>query len=282
MSLIDPALRRLMQPGVGFQIVEVGEYDYGFWNGRLLVWEPPRRGYRYAMGVDVAEGVGGDRSVVEVIRCGTLEEPDVQVAEYASDHLDTVEFSRAVDAIGRFYRDSEGLEAFATVEANGPGKDVIATLNYNLDYTNQYIWKFYDKRTNLYSTKLGWWTTPSTRPRLISRAQHALFQGDLVLNSPFLLDEMADFHGDMWFAKAQARAGRHDDRVMAMLMCYWGAHDDEWLSGEDIAEQRRVLRDARKRADDVAEDGAPRRDFQNTPITERQMWEAAESAIFDD
>lgn len=286
MSYVDPTLRRLLKPGIGFAVVEPGEYDFDTWNGRLLVWEPPRAGFRYALGVDVAEGVGGDRSVVEVLRCGTLEAPDIQVAEYASDFLDTIEFSRIVDAIGRFYRDDEGYEAFATVEANGPGKDVIATLNYHLSYTNQYVWKFYDKRTNLQSTKLGWWTTAQTRPRLIARAQHALSTRDLVLNSPFLLDEMADFHGDLFMAKAQARSGRHDDRVMAMLMAYWGAHDDEWLAGEDLAEERRLLTAARKSADagHVTAESAPatRRDYQNTAITEREMWEAAESTFFGD
>lgn len=43
----------------------------------LLVWEPPRkRGLRrYVIAVDVADGIGLDRSVIEVARMGTIEEP---------------------------------------------------------------------------------------------------------------------------------------------------------------------------------------------------------------
>jgi len=41
---------------------------------QLQIWEPPRKHHRYILGVDVADGIGQDRSVCDVFRMGTIEE----------------------------------------------------------------------------------------------------------------------------------------------------------------------------------------------------------------
>src|SRR4026209_1912563 len=103
---MDKGLSALMRPGCGMKLIgKIGEYDFDFWNGRLLIWEPPERGEMYAIGVDPAEGVGQDRSVCEVIKVGNLQHPDIQVAEFASDYLDPIFFADVVNTIGRFYCD---------------------------------------------------------------------------------------------------------------------------------------------------------------------------------
>ena len=50
----------------------------------LKIWQTPLKGYKYAIGVDVAAGYGGmhDYSVIWVNRIGDPPEPDVQVAMY--------------------------------------------------------------------------------------------------------------------------------------------------------------------------------------------------------
>lgn len=269
-----------MLPGYGMKVIPAaGEYDYDPWNGRLLIWEPPEAGEFYALGVDPAEGVGADRSVCEVIKIGNIHHPDVQVAEFACDFLDPVYFADVVNVIGRFYSDSEGIEALAIVEFNAPCGDVIISdLRTRLDYSNQFIWKAYDRINNVYTNKLGWSTNKSTRPKIIARGLHAFTQKDLLLNSHYLLDEMADFERDMYIAKAKARRGQHDDRIMALLIGYWGAHDDEFLAGEDIGEQRRLRKAAGGIQQELAEKQATVRrvDYQNTAITYRQMMERAD------
>lgn len=278
-------LHDLIRPGLGFKnIPEIASNDYEFWNGRMLIWEPPKQGIDYAIGVDVAGGVGSDRSVVQVIKRGDLKVPDEQVAEFTSNFHDPVEFAEIVNAIGRFYKADDGSEAFATVEVNGGyGDTCINELRGRLDYTNLFIWKVYDKRTNLETNRIGWYTTRSTRPKLVARGIHAFALGDILVNSPFLLDEMEDFEADDFLAKAKAKYGKHDDRVMALLIGYWGMHDDEWLSGEDIAEQRRLLTDAREVMETKAEPGAKKRmDWQNTAVSSGQMWADAEAALFDE
>lgn len=268
--------------GMGFRPLStnVGAYDYDWWNGRLLIWEPPTFGERYVLGVDVAEGVGQDRTVVEVLRVGTTERPDEQVAEFATDHHNPIEMVPIVNTIGRFYKDQGGEEALAVVECNTiGGQELQLALRTQHDYSNLFIWKVYDKRENLYTSKLGWWTNKSTRPKLIVRGLHAMERGDLIINSSFLLDEMEDFERDHFLAKAKARFGRHDDRVLALLMAHVGAHDDEWLAGEDVAEERRLLTLAGRKEKITEEKQGRKATYQNTPITYEEMLAREEEAM---
>jgi hypothetical protein len=266
---------------MGMSVVEQNAYDYDAWNGRLLIWETPEPREQYALGVDPAEGVGLDRSVCQVIKLGTLTHPDVQVAEFACDYLDPIDFASVVNTIGRFYGDSE-MEAFATIEVNAPcGDTMIMDLRHKLDYTNLFVWKAYDRVNNIYTNKYGYWTNRTTRPKLIARGLHALMNKDLVINSEFLLDEMSDFQQDHFMAKAEARRGRHDDRLMAMLIGYMGAHDEEWAAGEDIAEQRRLYGMAKEVIKTSESVSGRKADYQSRPMSAKAMYEAADSALME-
>lgn len=279
-------IQALIKPGWGLNVIDaVSEYDYDVWNGRLLVWESPANGETYAIGVDPAEGVNADRSVCEVIKVGNLTHPDVQVAEFACDFLSPPDFANVVNVIGRFYHDVDGSEAFATIECNAPCGDVmINDLRMRLDYTNQFIWKQYDRRENMYTNKFGWWTNKTTRPKLIARGLDSMSKGDLIINSQYLLDEMSDFERDHYVAKAKARYGRHDDRIMALLIGYWGAHDDEWMAGDDMAEQRRLRTAAGEIQNDMIKlaDSGKRADYQCSAVTYKQMMERADEWLMDD
>jgi len=248
------------------------------------MWEPPEAGESYAIGVDPAEGVGRDRSVTQVIKIGTVSHPDIQVAEFACDFLDPVDYAACVNAIGQLYKDSEGNEAFCTVEVNAPcGDSMVNNLRSRLGYNNLYIWKAYDRITNMYTNKFGWWTNRTTRPKIIAAGLHAFMYNDLIINSAFTLDEMEDFERDHTVATGKARVGTHDDRIMALLICYWGAHDDEWISGEDVAEARR----RRERGEDVRTEvavktGKPKMDWWSLPVSADQMWTDAEDKWLND
>lgn len=238
------------------------------WNGRLLVYEQPRDGFEYILGVDVAEGVGQDRSVVQVLRLGTRYEPDEQVGEWASDWHTTNQLVKVIETIGWFYRSAD-LPALAVIEITGPGMDVCSDLA-GRNYPNIYERQVWDHAEDTYAHKIGWSTNRTTRPRLISKGIHAFSQQDLLVNSPHCLDEMQDFSGDPLKAKTQAKAGRHDDRIMALLIGYHGGHDQEWLAGEDIADERRKFRQRGKPVLTAAGD-LVRKDWQNMPITNEQM-----------
>lgn len=272
--------------GVEMKVITPSEFDLEAWNGRMLTFEPPEPGELYALGVDPAEGVRGDRSVCQVIKLGNMKHPDVQVAEFACDFLDPVDFAQVVNSIGRFYSGPDGEEAFLTLETNAPcGDSMIGELRFKLDYGNLYIRRSYDKLNSTYTNTFGWSTNKASRPKLIARGLHALQYGDLLVNSPYLLDEMSDFRRDKFDEKPEARTGRHDDRIMSILMGYYGSHEDEWLGGDDIGEQRR----ASQRVDDIIEEkavevigAAARPDYQNRQITMKDMYSDWENRFFNE
>jgi hypothetical protein len=277
----NPIIDALKRPGMSMRVVERAKFDHEYWNGRALVWLPPEKGFRYVVGVDVAEGVGGDSSVVEVLRCGTREHCDIQVAEWASDMVSPIELAPVINMLGKWYSEDDGTEAMAIIECNNMGIETQNQLRFGLEYSNLFQWKIYDKRTNMITNRIGWWTNPTTRKRLVARGTHGINRGDITINSSFLLKEMADFQQDYFAAKAQARASTHDDRVMAMLMAYWGAHDDELMAGEDVAEERRLLQNAGARLA-VQEEvtGAPA-DWFSTPMSVDKMYQAWDESFGD-
>src|ERR1041384_3926571 len=77
MALADAPYR--IAPGYGMRSLKPTEWkallaepdDAGLFD-RLLVWEPPRKGFLYVVSVDVSNGVGQDRSVIDVIRSATV------------------------------------------------------------------------------------------------------------------------------------------------------------------------------------------------------------------
>jgi hypothetical protein len=269
--------------GMGFKIIpKREEFDFNYWNGRLLIYEEPNPEDTYCVGVDPSGGKGADRSVIQVVRVGDKFRPDEQVAEFASDFHGPHDLAPVAAMVGRLYGDGAGGEAMLSVECNGEyGDSCLFDIRSRLQYGNLFVWKIYDKTTNLQTTRLGWWTTPSTRPKLIARGHHALVNGDLLINSEFLLDELEDFQGDLFMAKAQAISGRHDDRVMAMLIAYWAAHDNEWMAGFDTAEDRRRLKAAGKLEQATEEKATRKTTWQNTAISYKDMMDQWEDMAMD-
>ena len=268
--------------GWGFQgVPDPAEFDRDYWNGKLVVYEDPIPTATYVVGVDPSGGKGADRSVIEVRRVGDLEKPDEQVAEFASDHHGPHEIAPVAALVGRLYGDGAGGEALLIVEANGEyGDSCLFDIRSRLGYGNLFVWKVYDRTQNLASNRLGWWTTPSTRPKLVARGVYAITNGDLIVNSEELLNELEDFQSDHYMARAQAVSGRHDDRVMSMLMAYWAAHDNEWLAGQDIAMERRRLHAAGKLEKDEEAQKTPKRSWQNTACTYKEMQREWEDRVF--
>lgn len=278
-------LTRASNLGSGMRIIEGSSYDLEQWNGHLLVYEAPIAGEVYVLGVDPAEGVRGDRSVCQVIKLGNMKHPDVQVAEFTCDFLDPVDFAVVIKSIGEFYADPDGTEAFCTIETNAPcGDTMVSDLRFRLDYGNIYVRKSLDRINNVYTNTFGWSTNKASRPKLIARGLHALTYGDLIVNSTYVLDEMSDFKRDKFDEKPEARRNKHDDRVMALLICYYGGHEEEWINGEDLAEQRRAQNRVDTLHEELIPEAAPERrvDFQNRPLTAKQMAIEAEAALFDD
>lgn len=216
----------------------------------LSIWEPPRRhgARRYVLGVDVSDGLGQDRSVIQVLRMGTIEEPTEQVAEYASDEMLPAGLAYVVQAIGQYYRDEDDIEAMAAIETNSHGLTTQDTLQLHLGYGNFYRWEYLDAADpqGRYSTKVGWYTTPRTRSALLTKLRDAVCTvdaitglPDLVTHSPYLHDEFKDFQteGAVW--EAAAAKGANDDRVMALAIGYYVSFRMQAGESEPLDDRRR-------------------------------------------
>jgi hypothetical protein len=241
----------------------------------LAIWEYPRvRGsFRYVMAVDVGDGLGQDYSIVDLIRLPTIDEPAEQVAQYVSNRIDTQALAFVCDAVGRFYDDGDLVEALAAIETNSHGLATQDTLQLHLGYSHFYVWEYADSASpdRRYSTKIGWVTTPRTRPLLISSFHAAITTfdpvtglPDFVLNSPITRGELRHFVTEGTIGEAEAARGQHDDGVMAGAIGYYVAWRLAGGEAEPIAERRR--RRAAQQA--IAEHaGAPKGDWRNRAVT---------------
>ncbi len=252
--------------------------------GTLQIWEHPRRrgSRRYVLGVDVSDGIGKDRSVVAVHRLGTLEEPEEQVALYASDRITPQALAFVVDAIGRLYVDADGYEALAAIECNNHGLSTQDTLQLHLGYTHFYVWEYLDAADAdaRYSTKVGWVTTPRTRPMLLDKLYHSLTTIDpitksteLRVHSALLRSELADFQteGALW--EAEAARGAFDDCVMATAIAHYVSWRLQGGETEPLDERRRRHHQEQAARAAAAPAGVSpvRRDWRNTAATANEQ-----------
>lgn len=86
-------------------------------------------------------------------------------------------------------------------------------------------------------------------------------------------------------AKAKAASGYHDDRVIAILIAFWAGHEEWWLSGEDIHDERRLRQQGIELQAKMPETVTPSRrkkDWQNSAITLRGMMERADDWLLDE
>jgi hypothetical protein len=167
-------------------------------NRTLLVWFPAVAGRRYAVAVDPAGGGSeGDYSVAQVIELGT----GLQCAELQA-RLPVLELAQAAAALAREYND-----AWLVVERNNHGSGVLAYL------------KTVCRAPRIYGQggQDGWLTSSLSRPGMIAALGAALVEQPQLFQSERLLRECRGFVR-LRNGGTGARAGMHDDCVMAMAM----------------------------------------------------------------
>ena len=264
-------------PGYGFRRLSASELKAmpNLRKSVFAIWEYPRlRGSRrYVMSVDVSDGLGQDYSIIDVIRYPTIDEPAEQVAQYCSDAVDPKGLAFVCDAIGRYYLDADQVEAMAAIETNAHGLATQDTLQLHLGYSHFYVWEYADAATpeRRYSTRIGWMTSPRTRPLLLASFHGAVTNFDpitqlpeMLLNSPITRGELRHFITPGTIGEAEAARGQHDDAVMSAAIGYYVAWRMAGGEVEPIAERRH-----RKSALDALnrERALPRPDWRNSPAT---------------
>lgn len=217
-------------------------------DNKLLMWDTPRGGYVYVVGVDGAYGIEGkDKSSIEVLRVGNRNGPDEQVAEWTGS-LSPFDLAKVAKIVGEIYRDKAlGLEALMACEVN-PGSPSLFTQTelQRMGYLNFYTWKRPLKANGGYSMEYGWWTTPSTRPLLTERFEEYIKKGYLKVNSTELVEEMRSFvntGAHLGKKHAEHASGYHDDRIISLAIALYVAHEGDM---QNVAEERRKLNEIKK------------------------------------
>ena len=217
--------------------------------GIVQVWEPPRNA-AYVVACDPSYGITGwnralrteedektDNTAVQVIRCGNGRGPDVQVAEYAGP-IDAEDAATVTNFLGRMYGGaSDEGQALAIVEVQpGPGLLTQRQLINHFGYSNLHVWQQLDQMVIKPTLSYGWYSSRQSRQALWIRGTRHINQRKIILNSPWLIEEMTDCVLDNFLNfTARAQWGSHDDRVVALLMGIWAANEWNWENAPEDA-----------------------------------------------
>ena len=239
------------------------------------------------LSADVSDGLGKDRSVIDILRQGTLERVEEQVAQYISDQVQPRELAFVADCLGRYYCDDDGIEALAAIETNNHGLSTQDTMQLHLGYSHFYRWEVLDAidPAARFTKKIGWYTTPRTRPIMLDHFHEAVTSfdpetglPDLRINSPWTLGELADFQteGALW--EAEAARGAYDDCIMSLaighIVCWRLAGGER----EPLSDRRRRLHQMRERQSRIEGDRTQQMDYRNMAYTEPEISKFADRA----
>ena len=196
--------------------------------GKLIVWEFPEDEQEYGVGVDTADGIGLDRSVVEVLRKGTSARDDAQVAEFASPYVNAFDLWPICLAVGTLYstkRAGQLKQAKMVIECNRNGESTQFELRKR-GWANFHQWMRYDAKRLRQSAaqKIGWFTTEWSREMMMDYLIKMLRDGWVDIFSPWFVSEMADLEREMGKQKIRAAYGGHDDRIMALGIVLFSLH----------------------------------------------------------
>ena len=166
---------------------------------RCRMFKDVEPGKKYVCTVDVATGVGGDYSTINVIDISL--KIFEQVAVYRSNLIELTMFPYEIQKVANYYN-----EALVLVENNAEGFYVCETLFSELEYPELYI---EDKG-------IGVRTTKTTKRSGIRMLKDLMENKGFVINDYYTIQELSNFqeHGNSY----RAAEGYHDDLVMGLVL----------------------------------------------------------------
>lgn len=230
-----------------FQLVPVKFMGYtaGRMDGNVFLYEYPRPEHEYCFGVDVAEGIGADRTVIEMVQKDTLYEPDIQVAEWASSWVSQMEVWPFAMVLGTLYSvpiQGERRQAKAACEVTTMGDAVQWELRKR-GWMNHVVWPraLDNKKVDLRRMqKLGVVMNRWSRPYIVGLLMKYINHELIIIRSPYFVEEMEAFSKEDDETKIQADHGEHDDRIFALGCALFALHLLELKSGGPTVAERRV------------------------------------------
>ncbi len=200
-------------------------------NGKLLLYERPKLGETYGIGVDCGFGLDKDATAMEVIRKGSMSRPAAQVAEWVSPAVNSFALWPFAHAIGTLFSVPRGgrlVQPKMVIEGQGNGENVYNELKKR-GWREWHNWVRLDRKRSPESkaNRQLWYTTTWSRPLLMDMFMDAINKGWLEVHSPWFIGEMSDLEMDYTKMKIAAAGGKHDDRIMAMGMVLFSLHSRE-------------------------------------------------------
>lgn len=210
---------------------------------RLRVWEKPKDGSRYVMGVDPAKGTGEHYSAIQIFKMNSTSPIHLeQVAVFEDNMTDVYEFSQIIHRLGLYYNNANIL-----CENNGEGSAVIGQLWWT--WENEGLVNSGSKTINL-----GIRSSRNNKPKAVLLMKKLIEDGSVVLRDRETVEQLGSFIEDegKFYGK-----DKDDDLVDAM---YWAFYifemnvlSEEWeFKEEDEKEEDTwgILTDIESAVDD--------------------------------
>lgn len=215
-------------------------------NGPLRLWCPltrddygryyPPRNTRYAMGIDIAQGVGASNSSIAVFARNTGE----QVAEWTSSTTSPEQLARVAAMLGWWFAGGGKTCAYLAFEANGPGQSFVPVIK-DIGYPWVYKHTEHAKDSEKVSDMLGWWNNDKSNKHSLGRLSEAMGSGKIIIRSPEALAEGLRYvftdTGKVEPAGLHEEGGKaravHGDRWRAIAVAW------EAMSQIDVVERER-------------------------------------------
>ena len=177
--------------------------------GHYKIWEEPDDTKLYVAGVDISEGVGVDASVIQILDITDIRDIK-QVAVYRNNTIPPLEFTNRVYKILRNWG-----SPLALIERNNCGAQVVDRLAVDLGYEK--IVSYGNANAHRRNVMRGMIAHTNTKYKGVLNMRYFMNEVRVVnLNEEETVMELRNFvryPNGTW----KARAGFHDDRVMAIL-----------------------------------------------------------------
>jgi len=215
-TLIEPkTLKRLLDSCKNPILVDL--------NGCFRIYEKPKDGYEYSLGIDTSKGSGNNYSTIQVLRIDSMKPVKVeQVATYENNKIDPYNFSEIINKVAIYYNN-----AYIMVENNAEGNTVVSELHWRFENTGLV-------NTGSKISNLGIRSTHKTKPRAVILMKKLLEGKLLKINDKRTAQQLTDFidKGNNRFKCENL----HDDLVDGL---FWGTYLFKMnILGEEINFQK--------------------------------------------
>lgn len=179
------------------------------YDGCLNIWRMPETNRVYTMGIDVAEGLGKDASVIQIFDITELDNID-QVAMYYSSLIDPTDFATVILEIAKMYGNP-----IMSVERNGIGVDLCNKLYYDHNYPH--FVNYGVAKSSSKNFRPGVISTNNTKaPAVVNMKTWLCNNWAVKIHDRRFIEELGHFQkktNNVWCAER----GHHDDIVMATV-----------------------------------------------------------------